>query len=60
MKLYNIVLSAALAVLSAGAALAESRVALVVGNSAYRHVDPLRKPGERRAGYDEDPARAWV
>ncbi|MGI9382011.1 MAG: caspase family protein [Methyloligellaceae bacterium] len=52
---------AVLTVLFAGSASAASRVALVIGNSAYRHATPLKNPGNdakdiaaalRRLGFD--------
>lgn len=54
-------LIAVLTVLCAGSAAAASRVALVIGNSAYRHAAPLKNPGNdaqdiaaalRRLGFD--------
>ncbi|MBX2854917.1 MAG: SUMF1/EgtB/PvdO family nonheme iron enzyme [Rhodobacteraceae bacterium] len=44
MKFWTPFLAAALLILHSAAALAETRVALVVGNNAYRHVGSLRNP----------------
>ena len=44
LKLYRWLLAAAAVVLVSGPALAEKRVALVLGNSAYQNVAPLTNP----------------
>jgi uncharacterized caspase-like protein len=49
LKLYRWVLAAAAFLLVSGPALAEKRVALVLGNSAYQNVAPLTNPGNDSA-----------
>ncbi len=44
-RLFSLIAVLFVAALFASAARAEKRVALVIGNSAYRHVTPLRNPG---------------